>query len=146
MKKSKPDAVRKIVEGLIRLTTVPVEKSVIKWQMNKVFSQCCFETRYKNKIYSFDGRHLCIYPAGYELPSGVIIGFKQGPDILLHIRIDAMPRLLSELWRNICGQHEKTMQNIQSQENANVFKENLRQRMEREKVLNSANEILRDFK
>lgn len=54
------DGFSKILEGLMRFTTVPLEKSAIKWRMNMVFSQPSFKTEYKGKAYAFDGRH-CLF-------------------------------------------------------------------------------------
>jgi len=145
VKKSK-SSVEKIVENLVKLTTVPIEKSVIKWRMDKVFSQYRFETEYKCKIYAFDGRHFIVYPAGYELPPGVRIADKQGPDILLNTKINAAPKLFGELWMQVCGQHEKELDDDKiAQERENTTAE-ARQKAERERVNKNVELILEDFK
>lgn len=144
-KKGKND-LEKILEHLIKLTTVPREKSPIQWRMDKVFSQYHFETEHKGKIYAFDGRHFFVYPAGYELPPGIRIGDKAGPDILLHARIDAAPKLFGELWQRVCGQYEKELQEDARKERESLDILARRQKAERELSSRLAKDILKDFK
>ena len=136
----------KIIGGLVKLTTVPLEKSVIKWQMDKVFNQYYFKAEYKGKVYSFDGRHFYVYPTGYEPPPGIRIGEKQGPDLLLHARFDARPQLFGELWQVVCGQHEKELQEDARKEREYNNEISVKQTKERKRILSRANDILKDFK
>jgi len=144
VKKSKSPA-EKIVENLIKLTTVPIEKSVIKWRMDKVFTQYSFEAEYKGKIYSFDGRHFRVYPAGYELPPGIRISEKSGPELLLHVRVDGMPKQLGELWQRLCGQHEKELQEDARKEREYLESMARKQKSARELAKRQAEGILKDF-
>ncbi|KKT39897.1 hypothetical protein A2W54_01575 [Candidatus Giovannonibacteria bacterium RIFCSPHIGHO2_02_43_13] len=138
--------VEKIVENLIKLTTVPIEKSVIKWRINKVFGQYYFETEYKDKIYTFDGRHFYVYPAGYELPPGIRIGDKSGPDILLSARIDAALKEFGDLWQVICGQHERELKEDRLKQDKERDLTALRDETERLIALEKTRRILNDFK
>ena len=145
--KRKPASpIEKILKNLIKLTTVPREKSAIQWKMDKVFSMYHFETEYKGKVYTFDGRHFFIYPAGYELPPGIRIGDKEGPDILLHARIDAAPKQFADLWQVVCGQHEKELQENERKERESLKASERRQKAERELSSRLAKDILKDFK
>jgi len=136
----------KVIEYLIKYTIVPREKSPIQWQMDKVFNFYRFETEVKGKIYTFDGRHFYVYPAGYELPPGVRIGDKSGPELLLHVRVDAMPKPLGELWQRLCGQHEKELAEDKKKWDIYVAEVELRSRHDKEKAIISAKDILDDFK
>ena len=136
----------KIVENLIKLTTVPIEKSVIKWRVDKVFGQYYFETEHKDKIYTFDGRHFYVYPAGYELPPGVSIGGKSGPELLCHVRIDAIPKQLGKLWRQLCGQHERKLKKDCLQQDKERDLTGLRYATERLMALEKTRQILNGFK
>lgn len=144
-KKSKSD-LEKILEYLIKFTIVPREKSPIQWRMDKVFSFYSFETEVKGKIYVFDGRHFYVYPAGHELPPGVRIGDKEGPDILLSARIDAAPKLFGELWQKVCGQHKKELLEDEIEHVREHKEHDLRQEKERKRVLENTKKILEDFK
>ena len=132
MKKSK-SPVEKIIKNLIKLTTVPIEKSVIKWRMDKVFGQYRFEAKYKDKIYVFDGRHF-------------IVCNKQDPDLLLNIKINVAPKLLGELWMLICGQHDKELAEDQAAREREVKISKQTQEAERKHVLENTERILKDFK
>ncbi len=138
-------AIEKILKSLIRLTTIPREKSVIRWKMDKVFSTYHFETEYKGKIYAFDGRHFYVYPSGHELPPCIRIGDKSGPDVLLSVKISAMPELFGELWQQICGQHEKELiedKIAEMHENKTI---EARREVERKRALENTEKILKDF-
>jgi len=150
VKLPKPAAIKnpaeKIVENLIKLTTVPIEKSIIKWQINRTFDQYHFKAEYKGKIYTFDGRHFDVYPAGYELPPGIRIGDKSGPDILLSARIDAAPKEFGDLWQAICGQHEKELLEDKRKRDMYIADVESKSKKEQEKATISAKDILGDFK
>ena len=136
----------KILEYLIKYTIVPREKSPIRWQMDKIFNFYRFETEVKGKIYAFDGRHFYVYPAGCELPPGIRIGDKTGPEILLHARIDVAPQHFGELWQRVCGQHEKELQEDDRKWEKEVITDKLRREEERKRILKNTEKILEDFK
>ena len=135
-----------IIEHLTRLTTVPIEKSIIKWRMEKIFSQYYFETEYKGKVYTFDGRHFYVYPAGHELPPGVRINDKSGPDLLLNARIDAAPKEFSELWQVICGQHKRELAEDRLKQDKERDLAELRDGTNRLITLENTRQIFEDFK
>ena len=145
MKKSKSSA-EQIVENLIKLTTVPIEKSVIKWRMDKVFNQYNFEAEYKGKIYRFDGRHFYVYPAGHELPPGIRIGDKSGPELLLNVRINTAPKEFGDLWRVVCGQHERELAEDRISREKEMEAMKIAQEKERNRISENTKQILNDFK
>jgi len=136
----------KIIKYLTRFTTVPIEKSGIQWRIDTVFNFYRFETEVKGKIYVFDGRHFMVYPAGYELPPGIRIGDKSGPDILLNVKINMAPKLFGELWMQVCGQHEKEIAEDQVAREREVEITKKTQEEERKRVLENTKRILDDFR
>ena len=145
-RKSSKSDLEKIIEYLIKFTMVPREKSPIQWKMDKVFNFYRFETEVKGNVYVFDGRHFYVYPAGYELPPGIRIGDKEGPDILLHARIDAAPKQFADLWQVVCGQHEKELQEDARKERESLEASERRQKAERKQSSRLATDILKGFK
>lgn len=146
VRKRRESDLEKILENLIKLTTIPREKSVIQWRMDKVFEVYYFEAEYRGKIYKFDGRHFYVYPAGYELPPGIRIGDKTGPGILLYVKITAAPELFGELWQRVCGQHEKELR----EEQVRLAKERdgmeQKRRWDQKRALENTKKILGDFR
>ncbi|OGF62666.1 hypothetical protein A2662_03985 [Candidatus Giovannonibacteria bacterium RIFCSPHIGHO2_01_FULL_45_33] len=135
-----------IIENLVRLTTVPIEKSIIKWRMDKIFSQYYFETEYKGKAYAFDSRHFYVYPAGHELPPGVRIGDKSGPNLLLNTKIGVAPKKFGELWQVICGQHERELAEDRLKQDKERDLAELKDGTNRLIALENTRQILKDFK
>lgn len=144
-RKRRKSDLEKIIEYLIKFTIAPREKSPILWRMDKVFSQYHFEAECKDKIYAFDGRHFYVYPAGYDLPPGIRIGDKEGPDILLYARVDVAPKLFGELWQRVCCQYEKELLEDEIKHASEHKKHDLLQEEERKRVLKNTKKILEDF-
>lgn len=143
--KHKEHPVVLVINNLIRLTTVPRENSKICWDRDLFFGKAFYRTEYKGKVYKFDGRHFYVYPAGYELPPGVSIGDKKGPDILIHILNDSLLSHLAQLWRAMEGQYAKEIVDERAKRDIYIKEIEGRQVEDRMCEHESAMLILKDF-
>lgn len=145
MKQTYDYAVSNIFRKLVRLTTVPREKSVVQWKLTRIFSSCSFETEYKGKVYVFDGRRLYVYPAGHDLPPYIRIGDRKGPDILVDVDCRLFRALSDKLFRAARAQYTKELDeddNLRARTIAEA-KEWQKRQLKRQKL--NAQKILRDL-